>query len=107
MPTAGDVVTVDFVGATGIKRRPAVVVSSDAYHRERPDIILGVITSNTAAAASSTDCILVDWKLAGLRAPSAFRAYLGMAVQSAVRPVGRLSPSDWLAVQNCVKRALA
>jgi mRNA-degrading endonuclease toxin of MazEF toxin-antitoxin module len=28
----GDVVVVDFPGVTGIKRRPAVVVSSDVYH---------------------------------------------------------------------------
>jgi mRNA interferase MazF len=28
----GDVVTVEFPGAQGIKRRPAVVVSSDVYH---------------------------------------------------------------------------
>jgi len=60
VPAAGDVVTVDFVGATGIKRRPAVVISSDAYHRERPDLILGVITSNLTAATTSTDCSLVD-----------------------------------------------
>ena len=36
MPKPGDVVTVDFAGATGLKRRPVVVVSSDQYHRERP-----------------------------------------------------------------------
>jgi len=28
----GDIVTVDFPGVTGIKRRPAVVLSSAAYH---------------------------------------------------------------------------
>jgi mRNA interferase MazF len=30
--TPGDVVVVDFPGVMGIKRRPAVVVSSDTYH---------------------------------------------------------------------------
>ena len=29
---AGDVVVADFPGITGVKRRPAVVVSTDAYH---------------------------------------------------------------------------
>jgi hypothetical protein len=37
MPDPGDVVTVDFVGAIGTKRRPAVVVSSGLYHQHRPD----------------------------------------------------------------------
>lgn len=45
MINPGAVVTVDFPGATGVKRRPAVVVSSDAYHQQRPDVILGVVTS--------------------------------------------------------------
>ncbi|MGQ0543510.1 MAG: type II toxin-antitoxin system PemK/MazF family toxin [Blastocatellia bacterium] len=41
----GSVVTVDFRGVTGVKRRPAVVVSSSSYHSERPDLILAVVTS--------------------------------------------------------------
>jgi mRNA interferase MazF len=36
----GDIVTVDFPGVTGIKRRPAVVLSSAAYHVTRPDTIV-------------------------------------------------------------------
>ena len=39
MVKPGDVVIVDFPGVTGIKRRPAVVVSTDTYHRTRPDTI--------------------------------------------------------------------
>ena len=31
----------DFVGATGLKRRPAVVVSSALYHPHRPDLVVG------------------------------------------------------------------
>lgn len=34
-PTPGDVVTVDFPGVRGLKRRPAVVVSTDLYHSHR------------------------------------------------------------------------
>jgi hypothetical protein len=39
---ASDVVTVDFPGITGIKRRPALVLSSATYHAARPDIIIGL-----------------------------------------------------------------
>ena len=38
-------VTVDFPGVTGIKRRPAVVLSSAIYHANRPDVIIGLITT--------------------------------------------------------------
>ncbi len=66
MPKPGDVVTVDFPGAMGLKRRPVVVVSSVQYHRERPDVIVAVLTTNTAAATATTDYILQDWHSSGL-----------------------------------------
>src|SRR5688572_14739949 len=93
--SAGDVIVVDFPGVTGIKRRPAVVLSSDAYHTERPDIVVGLITSQTAAAIASTDCVLQDWSSEGLRLPSAFRSFFATLPPSA-NPVvvGRLTDRD-------------
>lgn len=107
MPSPGDVVTVDFPGATGKKRRPAVVVSSDVYHSERPDLILGILTTNLPSATASTDYVLQQWSAAGLRAPSAFRSYFGMALPADVHVIGHLSDRDWLAVKDGVKRAFA
>ncbi len=54
---AGDVVTVDFPGVTGIKRRPALILSSATYHTNRPDIIVGLITSQTTGLGV-TDYVL-------------------------------------------------
>ncbi len=107
MPEPGNVVTVAFPGATGVKRRPAIVVSSDAYHAHRPDVISGVVTSQTAAATTPLDHLLGDWHIAGLRQASAFRAYLTTLAASDVRVIGRLSERDWRAVRTCVARALA
>ena len=72
MPEPGDVVTVDFVGATGIKRRPAVVVSSRLYHTHRPDVILAVLTTQITTATAPTDYVLQDWAAAGSAAPRPF-----------------------------------
>lgn len=107
MAEPGDVVTVDFPGATGLKRRPAVVVSSRLYHAHRPDLVLAVLTSQLSAASTPTDYVLQDWREAGLRQPTAFRAYFAMAGRSAVRPVGHLSDRDWHEVQRCLAAALA
>ena len=104
MPDPGDIVTVDFVGATGIKRRPAVVVSSNLYHVHRPDLVLASLTAQTAVANTSTDYVLQDWATVGLSRPSAFRAYFGMAVPSAVRVIGHLSERDWHGVRACLTR---
>ncbi|MDQ3930548.1 MAG: type II toxin-antitoxin system PemK/MazF family toxin, partial [Chloroflexota bacterium] len=51
----GDVVILDFPGVQGTKRRPAVVLSSDTYHATRPDLIVGLITSQTTVANNPSD----------------------------------------------------
>src|SRR5579862_2684494 len=90
MPKAGDVVLVDFVGATGVKRRPAVVVSSDTYHAHRPDVVVCLLTTQLAAATTPTDYALQDWRAAGLHAPSAFRVYIGTRLSQEAEVVGHL-----------------
>lgn len=105
--SAGDVVVVDFPGAQGIKRRPAIVLSSDEYHKARPDLIIGLVTSRVGTDLGSTDCLLQDWEKAGLRKPSAFRSFLvTLPREGTPRIVGSLSERDWQAVQVRVRRAL-
>jgi mRNA interferase MazF len=101
----GDIVAVDFPGVTGVKRRPAVVLSSSVYHKEHPDIIVGLITSQTITLCS-TDCIIQDWKLVGLRVPSVFRSFF-VTLPPSTNPVfvGRLSDRDWKSICSCVKLA--
>lgn len=104
----GDIVAVNFPGVTGIKRRPAVILSSSVYHAARPDVIVGLITSQTAAAIGPTDYLLQDWAQAGLRVPSAFRSFL-VTLPPSTNPVlvGHLSARDWQGVRERVKVALA
>lgn len=103
----GDVVVADFTGATGVKRRPTLVVSTDVYHKHHPDVVLGVLTTHVGDATTPTDYVLQDWSAAGLHAPSAFRAYVGMSLASAVRKIGHLSDRDWQEVQARLRLALA
>ncbi|MDT7777600.1 MAG: mRNA interferase MazF [Acidobacteriota bacterium] len=108
MVKPGIVVTVDFPGAQGIKRRPALVVSTDIYHAARPDVVLAVITSQTRTATAPTDYVLQDWAAAGLHSPSAFRAYLAtLPATSIAAVIGQLSDRDWLEVQTRLRIALA
>ena len=103
----GDIVTVDFPGVKGVKRRPAVVVSTKKYHSHRPDIIVGVLTSKVAKATAPSDYILQDWAAAGLRRRSAFRAFLLTLPASDARLIGHLSDRDWQEIQKCLKFAIA
>ncbi|MBD2496458.1 type II toxin-antitoxin system PemK/MazF family toxin [Nostoc sp. FACHB-280] len=103
----GDVITVDFPGVTGVKRRPAVVLSSATYHTIRPDVIIGLITTQTTSLVI-TDYTLQDWSLAGLRVASIFRSFIVTLPPSAnLVLIGHLSERDWKGVCACVKIALA
>ena len=106
MVESGDVVIVEFPGVQSTKRRPAVVVSSAVYHRTRPDVILGLVTSQLAEAKHPSDHLLVDWMQANLRKPSAFRSFLVTLPVKAVRVIGHLSERDWSAVKLCLGEAV-
>jgi len=104
---SGDLVSVDFSGLTGIKRRPAVILSSATYHAIPPDIIVGLITSQIKGLGD-TDYILQDWAVAGLRVESIFRSFIVTLPRSAnIIQIGHLSERDWQAVRACIKIAFA
>ena len=64
---AGDVVIGAFPGAIVTKTRPAVVLSSEEYHRYRPDVVVGLVTSQIPTPLGLTDCAIEHWRQAGLR----------------------------------------
>lgn len=103
---AGDVVAVDFPAVMGVKRRPAVVLSSAIYHTNHPDVILGLITSQTKFLGM-TDYILQDWQEAKLKVSSVFRCFIVTLPPSAnLVYIGKLSKRDWLGVSACVRLSL-
>ena len=57
-------------------RRPAVVASSGAYHRERPDLIILAVTSQVPAVPTVGEAAIEKWKDAGLLKPSVLKPLL-------------------------------
>ena len=55
-----------FTDLTTTKRRPAVVVSSQAYHRQRPDLVLMAVTSQVRPAQTVGEAAVQQWQQAGL-----------------------------------------
>lgn len=104
---AGDIVIVDFPGVTGVKCRPAVVLSSATYHTARSDMIIGLITTQTNRLGV-TDYVLQDWAAAGLRITSIFRCFV-VTIPPSANPIliGHLSERDWQGVRTCVKTSFA
>ncbi len=114
MPTTtgfefGDVVLVPFpfTDQRTTKRRPAVVVSSGAYHRERPDLIILAVTSQVRAALAVGEAAIGMWKEAGLLKPSVLKQLLATVEKGLVlRKLGRLEEGDRQALQGVLDAIL-
>jgi hypothetical protein len=103
----GDVVVGVLAGALETKVRPAVVIASSTYLVERPDVLVGILTTKAPKPTISTDCVVIDWQLAGLRAESHFRAYVLTLHRSELTVIGHLSDRDWSQVRSRVRAAFA
>jgi mRNA interferase MazF len=73
--TFGEVVLVafPFTNQTATKQRPAAVISSTAYQRERPDLNILAISSQVRATLAFGEAVIHDWQAAGLIKPSALK----------------------------------
>lgn len=71
----GEIVLVPFpfTDQTAIKKRPAIIVSSNGYNTNRPDIIIMAVTSQMRSAEYFGDTIIHQWKKAGLLKPSVIK----------------------------------
>lgn len=102
----GDVVLVPFpfTDQRGSKRRPAVIVSTDRYHLERPDLILLPITSQVRSVTRFGDVPVSNIQVAGLLQHSMIKPVLLTIEASLVlRTLGRLDDDD----QRALRHALA
>jgi mRNA interferase MazF len=104
----GDVVLVSFIFAdeTGVKRRPAVIVSSDTYHTGRDETIIAAITSRTDRVLTG-DHLIADWQDAGLLFPSVATSIIRTIKQDMInRRLGSLQMQDMGAIDSKLKLAL-
>ena len=105
----GDVVVGVLVGAQETKVRPAVVIASATYLAERPDAVVGILTTKLPRTQGTTDYVLQDWQYAGLRAESCFRAYVLTAHRSTPQCAPQIedAPRDTcLSVSPAVERGV-
>jgi mRNA interferase MazF len=101
----GDIVLVPFpfTDQSAAKRRPAVVVSSAAYHRGRRDLIIMAVTSQARPAATLGEVKVADWKSAGLIKPSVVKPVIATVDATLViRRLGRRKAED----QETLRRAI-
>lgn len=90
----GDIILVPFpfTDQSTSKKRPAVVISSDAYNNDRPDIILTAVTSQMRHLGKTGEAEVKDWQEAGLLKPSLIKPILTTIEKTLVlKKLGSLS----------------
>jgi len=104
----GDVVLVRFIYSdeTGSTRRPAVVLSSDEYHRGRREAIVSAITSNVQQVLVG-DHLITAWREAGLLHPSVATGIIRTIKRGMIdRRLGRIAQPDMQAIQAQMRSIL-
>ena len=104
------VVNVPFSNHSGIKPRPAVVISAESFHRDLPDLIVCPISSQPRyyRRPGRGDYPIQEWRAVGFRYPSTVRVSKLLAVDKQIikTNLGSLSSQDWARVEAGLQQAL-
>jgi mRNA interferase MazF len=104
----GDVVLVSFIFSdeSGERRRPAVIVSSDAYHQSRQEAIIAAVTSRTNRILVG-DHLISDWQGAGLLFPSVATGIIRTIKQGMIaKKLGTMPRPDMQGIEDNLRDAL-
>ena len=104
----GDVILVSFVFAdeSGVKRRPAVIISSDAYHKGRDEAIIVAVTSKTERILAG-DNLISEWQASGLLFPSVATGIIRTIKHDMIaKRLGAMSAHDMAAIDMNLKLVL-
>ena len=105
----GDVILLSypFGQGAGVRKRPALVVSSSGFNQETGELVIAQITSRASAPARAGDYNLAEWREAKLPRPALVRARLATLARSLVlRRLGSLSEADYQGALAALKAQL-
>jgi mRNA interferase MazF len=105
----GEIILVPFpfTNQAGGKKRPAIVISSAAYHTYRPDLLIMAVTSQPHSVLDFASFAILDWQVAGLLKPSFAKPVLTTIEQNLViRRMGYLSQRDLQSLHQMLARIL-
>lgn len=105
----GDIILVPFpfTDQSASKKRPAVIISSTDYNRDRPDLIIMAVTSQLKPTTGIGEVIVEHWESAGLLKPSAIKPVITTIEKPLVlRKMGGLKETDQTALQQSLRTIL-
>lgn len=105
----GDIVLVPFPFSNqlSVKKRPAVIISSNTYNNISSDIVIMAVTSQIEKTISVGECIIAKWQDAGLLKPSAIKSAISTIEKPLViKKLGALLNDDVISLDNALKAFL-
>lgn len=105
----GDIVLVPFpfTDQSGTKKRPAVIISSAAYHAARRDVVIMAVTSQVRPTSTIGEALIKDWKGAGLIKPSVVKPVITTIEASLViRQLGQLKKEEHEALRKAISKII-
>lgn len=104
----GDIVLIEviFSEQTGSKKRPALIISTEDYNKNRKDIIIAAITSNTSRILLA-DTLIEEWKKSGLLCSSVVTATIQTIKNDMIiKKLGNLPKKEFDNVKFNLKKAI-
>ncbi len=106
----GDIVLVPFpfTDQSTTKKRPAVIISSNTYNQNRPDIVIMAVISQSHVSGYFGDIRIQKWQHAGLLKPSIIKPILTTVEKSLIiRKLGSIANNDRIALIEDLQTILA
>lgn len=104
----GDVVLVGFIftDESGVKQRPAIVISSYIYSEQRREVIISAVTSQTERLLTGNHLISY-WRESGLLFPSVATGIIRTIKQNMIiRKLGTMAETDMDKIDEQLRIAL-
>ena len=99
-------VRIRFTAGDMTKRRPAVILTGDAYHNSRADAVV-VALSGQLTNSYYGDYVLTDWRAAGLPQPCKAKGIIQTIDRATIeRSFGTLSQQDFNNLKDCTRSML-
>lgn len=106
----GDIVLLSFPFTNYLeaKKRPAVVISSDAYHQYGFDVILMAITSQIKVKPAFAEVPIENWQAAGLLKRSIIKPVMFTVEKNLIqKKLGRLADEDVVQLRRVLKLVIS
>lgn len=96
-----------FTNQATTKKRPTVVISSNAYNQQKPDLILMAITSQIKMPLPLGEHLITEWAAAGLLKPSVIKPIITSLEKPLVlKSLGHLQTVDQHSLETILQQVI-